>query len=124
MLSGLFLALGLAAQPPQPLPALVMEVTQEDLRRQCSTEHDAFTQCVARGHTEQCLTQQLALERCATATVQLVRAINATCSKEYARFQACYADARERPPDCDKPSLAVWACAQPHIDRAEERVST
>lgn len=87
-----------------------------------------FTQCVAntaRGQTEQCLTQQLALERCATATVQLVRAINATCSKEYARFQACYADARERPPpDCDEQSLAFWACAQPHIDRAEERVST
>jgi len=104
-------------------------VTQEDLRRQCATEHDAFTHCVSTAgvQTEQCLTQQLALERCATATVQLVRAINATCSKEYARFQACYADARERrvgAPDCDQQSLAFWACAQPHIDRAEERVST
>lgn len=106
-----------------------MEVTQDDLRRQCATEHDAFTHCVAaaNGQTEQCLTQQLALERCATATVQLVRAINAACSKEYVRFQACYADARDMRvsnPDCNKQSFAFWACAQPHIDRAEERVST
>lgn len=105
-----------------------MEVTSDDIRRQCATQHDAFTECVAAasGQTEQCLTQQLALERCATTTVQMVRVINAACGKEYGQFQDCYADARRRvgTPDCDKQSFVFWACAQPHIDRAEERLST
>ena len=74
---------------------------------------------------EQCLTQQLELERCATATVQLVRAINASCGQLYAEFEACFAKAKDsrRMPDCSKQSKAFMECAQPHIDRAGERVS-
>ena len=102
-----------------------MEVTQEDLQRQCAGQYDAYIKCVSEGGAENCLTQQHELEQCATATVQLVRAINSSCGKQYAQFQACFKRAGERQianPDCDRPSAAFWECAQVQIDRAGEQV--
>lgn len=102
-----------------------MEVTQEDLQRQCAAQYDAYTKCVSEGGAENCLTQQHELEQCATATVQLVRAINSSCGKQYAQFQACFKRAGDRQianPDCDRPSAAFWECAQVQIDRAGEQV--
>ena len=102
-----------------------MEVTQADLRRQCGPQHDAYARCVAESGAENCLAQQHELEKCATATVQLVRAINASCSRQYATFQDCFKQARDRRianPDCERQGNAFWECAQVHINAAGEIV--
>ena len=100
-----------------------MEVTQDDLQRQCAAQYDAYIRCVSDGGAENCLTQQHELEQCATATVQLVRAINSSCSKQYAHFQACFKRGHDQQianPDCDSQSATFWECAQVQIARAGE----
>ena len=95
-----------------------MEVTQEDLRRQCAAQNDAYVRCLSEGGAENCLTEKHELEQCATWHVQLVRAINSSCGEQYAQFQACFKRASDRQianPDCDRPSAAFWECAQVQI---------
>jgi len=96
-----------------------MEVTQEDLRRQCAAQNDAYVRCLSEGGAENCLTEKHELEQCATWHVQLVRAINSSCGEQYAQFKACFKRAGDRQianPDCDRPSAAFWECAQGQIE--------
>lgn len=93
-----------------------MEVTQADLLAQCAQQHDAFIRCVhgAGGseHSARCEAEKLALERCATAKVQMVRQINESCSSQYAVFEACCKGAT-RPGQCGAQEVSFWKCAEP-----------
>jgi len=93
-----------------------MEVSQADLRAQCGQQHDAFAICVHNAggseHASQCDTEKLALERCATATVQMVRRINEGCSRHYHALEACARTATRRG-QCGPQEEAFWKCAEP-----------
>jgi hypothetical protein len=93
-----------------------MEVTPADLRAQCAQQHDAFALCVHNAggseHVSRCDAERLALERCATATVQMVRRINEGCSRQYEALQACARRATQRG-ECGPQEEAFWKCAEP-----------
>jgi hypothetical protein len=93
-----------------------MEVTPSDLRAQCALQHDAFALCVQEAggseHASRCDAEKLALERCATATVQMIRRINQGCSGQYEALQACARQARRRG-ECGPQEEAFWKCAEP-----------
>ena len=91
-----------------------MQVTSEDLRRQCAEEHSMFARCVAavgvQHAEERCAAQKAVLEQCATATVQMVQAINRSCGTLYQSYTACCARAR-RASDCDRQAAQFYQCA-------------
>ena len=93
-----------------------MEVTQADLRAQCAEQHDAFAWCVHRAggsvNSAQCDAERLALERCATGIVQMVRRINEACDKQYTTFETCARRAKQRG-ECGAQEEAFWKCAEP-----------
>ena len=60
-----------APRPPRAAgrrvsPSRRMEVTQEDLRRQCAAQNDAYVRCLSEGGADNCLTEKHELEQCAT----------------------------------------------------------
>ena len=96
-----------------------MELSNADLQRMCSAEHAAFVQCAQKNGAEAaggsaCRVQREALERCATATAQLVRAINEGCAAEHAAFTMCVKHARDANRECVQQQDAYWQCAQRH----------
>jgi len=99
-----------------------MEVTQADLRQQCAPQHDAFVYCVhaAGNPTEdaaRCEAEKNALERCATATVQMVRSINEQCAKQYKEFESCTKGGGKQ---CAPQEEAFWTCARPFTETVSD----
>ena len=86
-----------------------MEVTQDDLRRQCAPQHDRYLRCVSAPGSD-CSLERRELERCATATVQMVRAINERCGGLFTEFQSCVQQGV--PSDCNASGRAFWLCAE------------
>ncbi len=99
--------LGVARSHPR------MEVTQEDLARACHLETAAFTQCSAEHGTGSgvCTRERLALERCANATVAMVRSINASCGDLYRGYESCCRHAAQMT-DCAGQARDFWRCAE------------
>jgi hypothetical protein len=96
-----------------------MELTNDDLQRQCAPQHAAFVQCAQKNGAEaasgsMCRRQREALERCATSHAQLVRSINEGCSAEHAAFTMCVTHARDANRECVQQQDAYWQCAQRH----------
>ena len=93
-----------------------MQVTDDDLRRQCAQQHARYVACVQEHGLEtaeaSCQAQRLELERCATATVQMVKAVNTHCGELYARFESCVQRRRGSLVDCNAPAEAFYECAE------------
>ena len=86
----------LARRPAAVVVAKGMQVTDEDLRRQCAEPHARYILCIEQaggieGAAARCQTERLELEQCATATVQMVKTINANCGALYSPFQEAIA---------------------------------
>lgn len=94
-----------------------MEVTQADLQRNCAKQHAAFVQCSGRAPAEErdsvCAAERQALEACATSTVALVRAINASCGGLYTAYEQCCQSVGSRNISmCEPKAQAFWQCAE------------
>uniref|UniRef100_A0A6T8AUW2 Uncharacterized protein n=1 Tax=Prymnesium polylepis TaxID=72548 RepID=A0A6T8AUW2_9EUKA len=91
----------------KPVPT---DVTAEDIRRRCSTEHDAFALCNSVG-TEgavsiRCASEKEALDRCTA----MIYAINSACGQWYSQYKRCLSHT-SYPQDCEPAAVRFFECA-------------
>ena len=95
---------------PAASSSIEMQVSNADLRSACPQQTDAFERCMARRDRD-CTEERVALERCAQATVDAVRAINSACGDLYAAYETCCRRSA-RLADCEVPAQTFWQCAE------------